>query len=612
MTTPPGNLALAAEFPASSAARWQDLVRGVLAKSGYSTDQLADAPERLLATTSYDGIPIAPLYTAADQAGFTGLPGVAPFVRGARPEGNVSTGWDVRTRHTGSNAAEVNKAILTDLENGVSSIWLGVGPQALPAALADVLLDLAPIVLDAGADVEPAAEALLALHEQRGIPDSAVIGNLGIDPIGLAARIGTPADVAAGAALAARYARRFPRLRTVVVDALPYHEAGGSDAQELGASIATAVAYLRALTDAGLSVDVAVRQLEFRYAVTADQFAGIAKLRAARRLWARVGEVIGATAAQRQHAVSSSVMLTRRDPWVNMLRGTIACFAAGAGGADAITIAPFDAAVGADTAFSRRVARNTQSILLDESHVAGVIDPAGGSWYLEARTDELAKRAWDVFTELERAGGIEAELASGAFAARLAKTWAKRAENIAHRNDPITGVSEFPNLAEKPLDRAARPETPTGGLPVHRYAADYETLRDRSDAVLAETDARPTVFLATIGPIAAHTARAGFAGNLLQAGGIDTPSAGATKDNDEVVAAYRASGAKIACICGTDRAYADQAEPLAAALKAAGASTVLLAGTRSAAYPSIDEFLYRGCDALAVLHGIWDVLEANS
>ena len=612
MTTPPGSLELATEFPPASAAQWQDLVRAVLAKSGYSADRLADAPQDLLATTSYDGIRIAPLYTAADQTGFTGLPGVAPYVRGARPEGNISTGWDVRTRHTGGDAAELNKAILTDLDNGVSSIWLAADPRDFPVVLADVLLDLAPVVLDAGAEVEAAADALIALYEQRGIPDSAVIGNLGIDPLARAARTGTPADLAAAADLAARHAQRFPRLRTMVVDALPYHEAGGSDAQELGASIATAVAYLRALTGAGLNVELAARQLEFRYAITADQFAGIAKLRAARRLWARVGEVLGIATPQRQHAVSSSVMLTRRDPWVNMLRGTIACFAAGAGGADAITISPFDAAVGADTGFSRRVARNTQAILLDESHVAGVIDPAGGSWYLESRTEELAKRAWDVFTELERGGGIEAELASGAFAGRLADTWARRTANIATRKDPITGVSEFPNLTEKPLNRVPHPAPRAGGLPVHRYAADYEALRDRSDAVLAETGARPTVFLATIGPVAAHTARSGFAANLLQAGGIDTPSAGATRDNDAIIAAYQANGAKIACICGTDKAYAEAAEPLAAALKAAGASRVLLAGARSDAYPSVDEFLYRGCDALALLHGVWDVLEGNS
>jgi len=628
MTMPPGNLQLAAEFPAASEQQWQELVRGVLAKAGYSDEQLADAPARLLATTSYDGITIAPLYTAADRpAAATGLPGVSPFVRGARPEGGVSAGWDVRARHAATVAAEVNKAVLADLENGVSSLWLVLGADALPvdelpAALADVLLDLAPVTLDAGQDAQPAAGALLALHAERGIPDSAVIGNLGFDPIGLAARTGSSANSLAAelsttAHLAARYADRYPLLRTVVVDAVPYHDAGGSDAEELGASIATGVAYLRALTDAGLSVEAAARQLEFRYAITADQFAGIAKLRAARRLWARVGEVvgIGKAAGQRQHAVSSAVMMTRRDPWMNMLRGTIACFAAGVGGADAVTVAPFDEAVGADIAFSRRIARNTQSVLLEESHLSGVIDPAGGSWYLESRTEQLAERAWAVFTDIERAGGIAADLVSGRLAERLAATWAARIANIASRVDPITGVSEFPNLAEEPLDRTPRPARGSAaGLPVRRYAAEFEELRDRSDAVLAETGSRPVVFLATVGPVAAHTARAGFAGNLLQAGGFDTPTAGATADVDAAVAAYRDSDAAVVCICGSDRSYAEQAQPLAAALKEAGARRVLLAGSKDTTYAQagVDEFLYRGCDALLVLRGVWRVLEETS
>ncbi|HEX3778223.1 MAG TPA: methylmalonyl-CoA mutase family protein [Pseudonocardiaceae bacterium] len=624
---PPGNLELATEFPAASEQQWQELVRGVLAKAGYSDEQLADAPAKLLATTSYDGISIAPLYTADDRPDAAiGLPGVSPFVRGARAEGSVSTGWDVRARHAGTDAAEVNRAVLADLENGVGSLWVvagegGLPVEDLPAALAEVLLDLAPVVLDAGQDTERAAAALLALHAARGIPDSAVIGNLGFDPIGLAARTGSSAkalaaELAATATLAAGYANRYPRLRTVVVDALPYHDAGGSDAEELGVAVATGVAYLRALTDAGLPVEAAARQLEFRYAITADQFAGIAKLRAARRLWARVAEVVGIekAAAQRQHAVSSSAMMTRRDPWVNLLRGTIACCAAGVGGADAVTVAPFDGALGADTAFSRRIARNTQAVLLEESHLAGVIDPAGGSWYLESRTEQLAERAWAVFTELERGGGIAAELTSGRLADRLAATWAARSANIATRTDPITGVSEFPNLAEKRLDRPALPARGGGGLPVRRYAADFEELRDRSDAVLAETGARPAVFLATIGPVAAHTARASFAANLLQAGGFETPSAGATADVDAILAAYRDSGAGIVCICGSDRSYAERAEPLATALTAAGARRVLLAGPRNTAYAQagVDDFLYRGADALLVLRGVWRELEESS
>ncbi|HEX4705010.1 MAG TPA: methylmalonyl-CoA mutase family protein, partial [Pseudonocardiaceae bacterium] len=411
----------------------------------------------------------------------------------------------------------------------------------------------------------------------------------GIDPIGLAARTGVEPDLAGAAALVARYAAGYPGLRCVVVDALPYHQAGGSDAEELGCAVAAGVAYLRALTDAGLDVDAAAGQLEFRYAVTADQFLGIAKLRAARRLWARVTEVSGArSAAQRQHAVTSPAMMTRRDPWVNLLRTTVACFAAGIGGADAVTVAPFDAAIGLPTAFTRRIARNTQSILLEESRLAVVIDPAGGSWYVESLTDALAHKAWAVFTELERAGGIVAALASGELAERLAGTWARRSANLATRVDAITGVSEYPNLAETPVIREPLPDEPRGGLPRVRYAAAYEEFRDRTHA--------PTVFLATLGPVAAHSARAGFAANLLQAGGIDTP----TGSPDAF------TGTSVVCLCGTDTAYAAEATEVITRLKQAGATTVLLAGPPNDAYP-VDLFLYRGCDVLAALSTVWEV-----
>ncbi|HKN95618.1 MAG TPA: methylmalonyl-CoA mutase family protein, partial [Pseudonocardiaceae bacterium] len=372
---------------------------------------------------------------------------------------------------------------------------------------------------------------------------------------------------------------------------------------ELGCSLAAAVAYLRALTDAGMDVDAAAGQLEFRYAIGADQFLGIAKLRAGRRLWARVTEVCGVrpdARAQRQHAVTAPAMLTRRDPWVNMLRTTVACFAAGVGGADAVTVAPFDSAIGRSNDFARRIARNTQSILLEESRLAGVIDPAGGSWYVETLTDQLAQCAWSVFTDLERAGGIVAALESGALADRLAQTRRVREANIATRADAITGVSEYPNLAEPDVPRAPAVPEPTGGLPVFRYAEPYESLRDRSDDMLAATGRRPVVFLATLGPVAAHTARASFAANLLQAGGIETPS-GPVDD-------FAASGARVACVCGTDRAYAEHATETVDALRAAGAVRVLLAGAEGTG--GADDYVHRGCDAIAVLHRIFRTLEA--
>jgi methylmalonyl-CoA mutase len=395
------------------------------------------------------------------------------------------------------------------------------------------------------------------------------------------------------AALAVRCVREFPKLRAIVADGTPYHDAGGGDAEELGAAVAAGVAYLRALTGAGLSVDEAFGQIEFRLAVNADQFSSIAKLRAMRRLWARVAEVSGASegTAARVHAVTSSAMMTRRDPWVNMLRTTVATFAAGVGGADAVTVQPFDARLGLPDDFARRIARNTQTLLMEESSLARVVDPAGGSWYAESLTEGIAQAAWTWFTEIERAGGLAAALESGLVADRLAATWARRRRDIARRKAPLTGVSEFPNLDETLPERDPAPRLPGGGLPVVTYAQDFEALRDRSDAHAEATGARPRVFLATLGPIAVHTARASFAANLFQAGGIETVT-GAPEE-------FGTSGAAVACVCSSDRLYEDQAAEAARVLRDAGAVKVWLAGKGS--YEGVDAGVYAGCDAIEVL-----------
>ncbi|MPY77436.1 MAG: methylmalonyl-CoA mutase [Actinophytocola sp.] len=613
----PERLTLAADFDDATLSQWRDRVAGVLRKTGaLGADDDVPAPERLLASTTYDGIELLPLYTADDAAELpsAGFPGLAPFVRGNRPQGAVATGWDTRVRHAGPDAAATADAVVTDLENGANSVWLRLGGNALPVnALADVLggvyADLAPVVLDAGAEYAAAADALLDVFAAKSIASSEAIGSIGADPIGLHAQTGQRQDIEPAAELAARIGASHPKLRTIVVDALHYHDAGGSDAQELAASIAAGVAYLRALTAQGLGVADAAAQIEFRYAATAEQFLTIAKLRAARRLWARVCEASGADAAQRQHVVTSSAMLSTRDPWVNMLRGTLACFGAAAGGADAITVQPFDAAIGQSDAFARRIARNTSSILLSESKIAGVIDPAGGSWYVETLTDELARTAWREFQAIEAAGGIDAELASGGIAARLAATWQAREASLATRKDPLTGVSEFPHLDEEPIERAPLPqEDRTGGLPRVRYPQAYEKLRDRADAHLAEHGKRPKVCLATLGPIAAHTARATFAANLFAAGGIEPVNPGATDTVADVLAAFVGSHTTVACLCGTDMAYAEQADEVAAALRKAGAKAVLLAGKPTDAYDGVTGFVHKGCDVLDVLATTLDTL----
>jgi methylmalonyl-CoA mutase len=596
MPDDPDVLALAADFPAPTREQWRALVTAVLAKSGVDGD-----PEAALATTTYDGIPIRPLYTAEDAPSVAadGLPGRPPFIRGATEDGATVTGWDVRTRHAETDPAALNRAALADLETGATSLWLvlgqgGLAVADLATALDGVYLDLAPIAVDAGADTDQAIVALLTLCEQRGLDPAQLRGTLGADPIGRRARTGAHVEPPQLLSTLSEQSKALPGMHLATVDATIYHRAGGSDAQELGIATAVGVAYLRALTDAGLSVGAALRAVEFRWAVTAEQFPSIAKLRAARSIWDRVAELSGAPADRRgqyQHAVTSPAMLTKRDPWVNMLRTTIGCFAAAVGGADAITVLPFDAAIGRSDDFARRIARNTQSILHDESSLARVIDAAGGSWFVESLTHQLAEQAWAVFTRIEQTGGALAALNSGAIGEMLARTQAARAADIAHRRAPITGVSEFAFVDEPPVERDPLPAEPSGGLlPQLRYAAEFEQLRDRSEAA----PQRPRVFLATLGPFAAHSARAGFAANLFQAGGIECVTG--------PVEQFRDAGTPVACLCSSDKVYADEAETAAQSLRAAGAQQVWLAG--KAEVPGVDGTVFAGCDALDVLRSV--------
>jgi methylmalonyl-CoA mutase len=594
MSMPP--LTLAADFGPFEPARWRELVAGVLTRSGTAFDP--SRPEAALSHTNYDGIEIAPLYTSGPPAG---LPGVPPYLRGARPAGEP--GWDVRARYAGQSAAETNRAVLADLAHGVSSLWLcDPQPGSLAAVLDGVYLDLVWVSLDSGADTPAVAAEFLELIDQ--LPAGEVRGSLGADPLGHAARTGNAPDLSRLAEMVELTAG-YPGLLPVTVDATGYHDAGGTDADELAIGLAVALCYLRTLTESGIGIAEAFAAMEFRLAVTDNQFESIAKLRAARRIWDRVGEACGLDVrpGQRQHAVTSAAMMTRRDPWVNLLRTTIACFAAAVGQADAITVAPFDSALGLPQDFGRRIARNTQSILHDESSLARVADAAGGSFYVESLTARLAEVAWAKFTAIEAAGGALAALAGGQLAGMLESSWQARRANLATRQDPITGVSEFALADEPVLQREGAPAAGhAAGLPRHRYAEDFERLRDLSDEVLAETGRRPRVLLAALGPAATHGARVGFASNLLQAGGIEPVIA--TGDAGALAAALAASGASVACLCSSDKVYAEQAAEAAQALRRAGAARIWIAGRAAPAGVEVDLAIHLGCDAVQVLQSV--------
>ncbi|MGW0158703.1 methylmalonyl-CoA mutase small subunit [Mycobacterium sp. NPDC003323] len=566
--------------------RWRSGVAGVLAKSlRRDAADLPAEPERLLDTPTYEGFPVRPLYTALDAVPESPLPGQWPFARGGDARRDVLSGWKVAEEFplAASGAAEANGALLLALTEGTSALVLSVGGDGIPAGeldqlLAGVYLDLVPVVLDAGTDYAAAAGALLSMvadfdDDQR----SRLSLDLGADPLTAPLSGRDAPDLDDVSAVARRVAGQAG-VRAVTVDGPALHDLGASASWELAGAVAAGVSYLRVLTEAGLPVGDALRTISFRIAADDDQFMTIAKLRAARRLWARVAEVAGDARAGAAvvHAVTSAPMMSQRDPWVNMLRTTLAAFAAGVGGADTVLVAPFDAAIpgglpGTATTFSRRMARNTQLLLLEESHLGRVLDPAAGSWFVEDLTAQLAEQAWAHFQDLEGRGGFVA--ARGYLGEQIAAVQAARADDIAHRKTSLTGVNEFPNLAERPL-----PET-TGVQGVLRYAAGFEALRDRSDAHLARTGSRPQALLLPLGPLAEHNIRTTFAANLLASGGIEAVNPGTIEAAGvaAVVAEHKA-----VVVCGTDARYGTEAEAVIDAARSAGVSHIYLAGPEKA------------------------------
>ncbi|WP_262266288.1 MULTISPECIES: methylmalonyl-CoA mutase subunit beta [Microvirga] len=656
------DLTLAADFPQATREQWLRLVEGVLKGADF---------EKKLVSRSHDGIAIQPLYPKAERS--------TPVVR------EQPGRWLVSQRIDHPDPAKANELALLDLEGGADALTLathkapaarGFGVRVeslndLDRVLSGVMLDLVHLRVDAGGHGRQMAALILALAERRGHNFSDLSLDLGLDPIGAMAAQGRMS--ASWDAMARRMGDTLEHLtaqgfagRTFLADGRVYHEAGASEAQELAAVLATGIATLRALDAQGHPLDAARRALSFLLVADADEFLTVAKLRALRRLWARVEQACGLEPKPiRLHAETAWRMTTRRDPWVNILRTTIAAFSAGIGGADAITVLPFTAALGLPDAFARRIARNTQLILLDESNLARVADPAAGAGGFETLTDVLCEKAWSLFQEIEREGGILESLKSGMLQARIAAVCSQRAKAVATRREPITGTSEFPNIHEAdvavllPMPAAEANAAPTASasspastetdfaslvgmagqgtpliqlvgtaaglapvsiapLPSIRTAEPFERLRDRADAYRARTGERPRVFLANLGPIAAFTARATFAKNFFEAGGIEAVTNDGFPSLHALTAAFAASGAQSACICSSDEVYfalADEAitpnetvvEETARALRRAGGLLVYMVGRpimREDALRSagIQDFIYSGCDLPAFIY----------
>lgn len=652
-----------AAFPDADEAQWRSLVKKALK---------GKEPEALERKTR-DGIVQKPLYRESDWPAATdpdGLPGKAPFVRGTAAEKDKYLPWDIRQVVDHPHLKQASKDLIKDLERGVSSIELrldtsgerGVAIQSvddLDTVLGEMRTDLATLAFSnsalEGFGIEAAALAI-AWSRKKDLEPARQFFAFNIDPIGELARVGAltstlPDALKETASFVAEMAPDFTSSTFIRVDGRPAYECGGSEAQELALALSSGVSYLKALLDAGMSLEAANKSLLFCLSIGPNYAMEISKFRAMRRLWARVTESFGGTPLpMKLQAVSARRMLTQRDPWVNMLRNTSACFAAGVGGADIVTLRPFTDASGIAGPLARRIGRNTQIIAQEESSLGRVSDPAGGTWSIGKLSEDLSEAAWSAFQQIEGDGGIGASLSSGAFQARLAEKRTALMRDIAKRKQAITGVSEFALLDEylpetvdltelppiKPavegkapksrgaldlidaasngaslvtlLPQEAEPHAHCDPLFPMRLAEPFERLRDHADARAKATGKRPEIFLACIGPIAQHNARASFAINFFAAGGIAAHPTNAPYDTLESMAEdFVKSGALIAVICGSDSQYAEDAANAAKALRDAREDArIYLAGKPGDAEADyrkagIDDFIHVGVDVISKL-----------
>jgi methylmalonyl-CoA mutase len=615
------DLRLAADFPPATHDDWRKLVDGVL----------KGAPFEKLVGETYDGLAIEPIY---------------PRAKGANPIAGraAAAPWQIMQRIDHPDAGKANAQARHDLENGATGLVLvfagangahgfGLEPsaEAIEKVLDGIFMDAGiSIELQIGPQSRMAAIHMAEVVKRKGIVPAACDIRFGLDPIGACAVWGSspyawPEIVpAVTGAIKGLVAMGF-KGPFAAADGRLIHDSGGSEVQELAFVLATAVAYLRAIEGAGVALEDAQNMIYARLAADADQFLTLAKIRALRLLWARIEQACGL--APKPLFISAETawrMLTRRDPYVNMLRATMATFSAGLAGASAITVLPHTLALGLPDAFARRAARNTQLILLEESNLAKVTDPAAGAGGIENLTQALCEAAWALFQEIEKAGGVFAALEQNLIQRKVAATRTMREQNIAKRKDVLTGATKFPNLHEayvavidaKPVELAPYGEAKFtfDALAPMRLAAPFEVLRDRSDEILTAKGKRPGVFVANLGAPADFTARATFAKSFFETGGIEAIDSEGFADPAALAAACKTSGAALVCLCSSDKVYALKAEAAAKALQTAGAKHIYLAGRpgeqearlRSA---GVSEFIFAGGDALVVLEEAYRRME---
>ncbi|KAB2643077.1 MAG: methylmalonyl-CoA mutase, partial [Verrucomicrobia bacterium] len=650
MPTPAHAAPLLAEFPEHTYEQWHQAAETLLKGASF---------EKLLVSTTYEDITIQPIYRSEDIAQLEHrehLPGSGSQVRASRRSGFLKTAWHISQELITRCPAKFNQLALEGLRGGQSELNIPTERRLEPAcvsspglvlknlsslqtAFADIDLGTVSTFWRAGSDTLPVAALVFAAAHQRNLDPTTLRGCFENDPLGDLARHGS---LEAGldlrldhlAALTGFASTKAPHIQTIAVQGDVYHNGGASATQELGYAIATLVSYIDALQTRGIAPATAFQHVRLCLAVGSDYFMEIAKLRAARWLVSKVAAAYGVTQPNIHiHASTSRWNKTTYDAHTNMLRVTAEAFAAVVAGVDSLHISPYDELVGGGDAFSRRIARNIHIILREECGLDRVIDPAGGSNYIEWLTDQVAAKSWAIFQEVDAQSGMLAGLESGNIQAAVATVCSAKLQNIRRRKDKLVGCNMYPDLKGKKLTPPAitaphAPDAPATGcsfepqaspnssalvdeaiaaalngtttaalaagcaiqapsapaltitpIPQRRAAEEYEALRDAAAAFALTTGAAPAILQLNIGPSGRYRLRADWTASFFEAAGFAVDGSCDFAAVADAAQAAAASKSCIAVITSDDATYLEAVTPLATAIKAARADlTLLVAG----------------------------------
>lgn len=561
------------EFPSVPKQVWEDAIVKDLKGADY---------QKKLVWRTLEGFSVQPYYRAEDLKGLEGSNGVAgvfPFVRGTKDDNN----WLIRQDYlVKQDFSKANALALDGMMKGVTAVGFdlseteNVTKADIEALLKGIELTCVEINFKGCKDIK-VLESFIAIADESNVDKNKVNASFDYDPLKRLNATGLYCGKCAAETLAKAVGlvKEYPNIRVIGVYAYAFNDAGSNLTQELAYGMNMGSEYLNLLNDAGVCVDEAAKRIKFTFSISGSYFLEIAKFRAARVLWANIVKAYGAkddnNCKIKVHAVTSAWNQTVYDPYVNMLRDTTEAMSGAIGGVDSMEVLPFDHAFRKPDEFSNRIARNVQSLLLDESHFNKVVDPAAGSYYIEELTDAVAKTSWDLFNEVENAGGyieaFKAEKIQGA----VKEISLKRDSNIATRRDTLLGTNQFPNFTEvadkditkEVVTRKAAPVksgdmigTP---LEVYRGAQAFEALRFATD----NAEKRPTAFMVTYGNLAMCRARAQFACNFFAVAGFNVVDNNKFDSAEEGAKAALEAKADIIVACSSDEEYADAVPAIA-------------------------------------------------